>query len=504
MLFSYDLARARETNAVRGRFTLLEGLGQLLRDTGLSGGLSEKRVVIIAEKGNMPAGKGESVKKRGQLAGFVAAILGFSANGVRADQQSIHDSPPKIGEIVVTAQKIEERLIDTPLSVTVLSDEMLAQLGATQFRDFANTVPGLSFVTGGAGFTQIALRGITTGSADVAPTVAIYVDEVPYGSNSSAANGVVLALDVGLFDIDRIEVLRGPQGTLYGASSMGGLIKYVGKQPDTERFQVEGQFGMSDTSNGDASYNGAVALNAPLGSGKAALRTSGYYSRDGGFIDNITLGQENVNKSDIYGGRLDLLIAPNDALRVHLGGFVQDISRDGSGTSDYTFAGQPINGSLEQDRKLGEPFDQKFRLIGGTVTYEMDAATLTSISSYQKTDSDYVADLSAAFVPLLQLLLNRSYSAVGFGVGTDTDKFVQEIRLASNGSKPLEWLIGGYYAHEKSEVPNEFVLLDQNGEAAPNDLFSTSGLSRYEETAAFTNLTYNFTDKFNLRSGPAN
>lgn len=138
-------------------------------------------------------------------------------------------------DIIVTAQKRDERLLDTPQSVTALSSADLAKLGAAQFRDFANTVPALSFTTQGAGQTQISLRGVTTGN-DVGPTVGIYVDDVPYGSSSAFANAASLALDVGLFDIARVEVLRGPQGTLYGASTMGGLVKYVTKTPDLDQF----------------------------------------------------------------------------------------------------------------------------------------------------------------------------------------------------------------------------------------------------------------------------
>src|SRR5262249_15846399 len=115
----------------------------------------------------------------------------------------------ELEEVVVTAQKREERLIDVPQSVTVLSASDLARLGATQLRDYANTVPGLSFTTQGAGYSQVTLRGVTAGF-DVSPTVGIYVDEVPYG----AGGGGFLGLDVGLFDMDRVEVLRGPQGTL--------------------------------------------------------------------------------------------------------------------------------------------------------------------------------------------------------------------------------------------------------------------------------------------------
>src|SRR5205807_1213614 len=196
----------------------------------------------------------------------------------------------------------EERLIDTPQSVSVLSSNDIAKLGATKFSDFANTVPGLSFQTSGAGFTDITLRGVTAGF-DISPTVGLYVDEVPYGSSTTFGFGAQVALDVGLFDLDRVEILRGPQGTLYGASTMGGLI--------------------------------------------------------------------------------DLLFIPTDALTVRLTGFLQDISRDGEPTADYTFAGAKPYGRLDQNRRLTENFTERFELVSGTGTYDFGPVTLTSISSYQ-------------------------------------------------------------------------------------------------------------------------
>ena len=145
-------------------------------------------------------------------------------------------------EVVVTAQKFEQKLSETPLSVTAISARNLEALGATQFRDFASTVPSLTFTTSGVGSTQVNLRGITTGN-NISPTVGIYVDEVPYGSSTPFASGAQLALDVGLFDVSRIEILRGPQGTLYGASTMGGLLKYVSVTAGRRRVRRDGARG---------------------------------------------------------------------------------------------------------------------------------------------------------------------------------------------------------------------------------------------------------------------
>ena len=201
-------------------------------------------------------------------------------------------------EIVVTAQKKEEKLSETPLSITAISSAQIEALGATQFRDIADTVPGLSIIGNGVGQSQVNLRGVTTG-ADVAPTVGIYVDDVPYGSSTPFGNFAQLALDVGLFDLNRVEVLRGPQGTLYGASTMGGLIKYVTTMPDTNAYSGSARAGISSTRAGGVSYDGAGAVNAPLIPDVAAVRVSGFYSHDGGFVDNLTRGTEDIDQAKL-------------------------------------------------------------------------------------------------------------------------------------------------------------------------------------------------------------
>jgi len=407
-------------------------------------------------------------------------------------------------EVIVSASKRDETLIDTPQSVSVLSADALTKLGATQFRDFANTVPGLNFTTAGAGNTQISLRGVTTGF-DVSPTTATYVDEVPYGSSTPFANSAQLALDPALSGIERIEVLRGPQGTLYGASSMGGLIKYVQRRPDLERFGVEMQTGLSSTHNGDINYNVNGAVNAVLVEEKVALRAGGFQSHDGGYIDNVATGAEDVNQSDVYGGRADLLIAPSKELSIRLVAFAQDIKRDGDATADYDAVGTKLYGELGQNRPAKEPFDQRFRVVSATVDYDFGAAALTSISSYQTVRSDFVWDLSSIYVPSLNAPppagFGRSYSAVAVPVLSETDKFTQEVRLTSATGGPIEWIVGAFYTRESSKLAQEFALYDAAGVRGTNDLFTYYVPSKYEEYAAFGDVTWKLTEKFDVTGG---
>lgn len=406
-----------------------------------------------------------------------------------------------LAEVVVTAQKYKQRLIDTPESVSVVSSEDLAKMGATQFSDFANTVPGLSFTTGGAGLNQVTLRGITTGF-NISQTVGIYVDDVPIGKTGAFAQQGQMSFDTGLFDLDRIEVLRGPQGTLYGASTMGGVIKYVTKEPNTHVSSVDTETGVSTIDHGGISYDENVAVNAPLVEDKAALRMSGYYSHDGGYIDNVALGLNDVNRSHIYGGRLDLLFTPTEKLSIRVSGFMQNIARDGEADADYLPNGTPEYGSLDQYRFLREPFVQEFRLFSGTVKYDFGPASLTSITSYQTMQTSTAYDYSRIYVPLLNPIFGTDYSAIGDAQQAGYNSFVQEVRLASDAGHRLQWLIGGYFTNQTANNHQESVALGPQYQPAPNnDFFDFRTPSTYREYAAFGDLTYHLTDRFELSGG---
>ncbi len=426
-----------------------------------------------------------------------AGLWGFGVAATATAQTST--SVSVLEEIVVTAQKFEQKLSETPLSVTAISARNLEALGATQFRDFASTVPSLTFTTSGVGSTQVNLRGITTGN-NISPTVGIYVDEVPYGSSTPFASGAQLALDVGLFDVSRIEILRGPQGTLYGASTMGGLLKYVSVTPDTSEFGGTVRAGVVSTQDGSVGYDGAAAINAPFAGDKAAVRLSGFYTHDGGFVDDLASGRDDVNESNVYGGRADLLVKPVDKLSLRLTAFAQDIDRDGVAASDYDLAsGEPVDGELDQRRLRAEPFEQQFRLVSGTLTYDFESAALTAISSYQTVRSHAITDVSAFFVPAL--------AGNGIVLGSievvkenETDKFTQEVRLAGSGAL-LDWSIGGFYTDEQSDQFQTLNSSTPDGAVFPVNLLTVNLPSSYEEYAGFGTLTWHIAPKLDFTGG---
>jgi len=430
---------------------------------------------------------------------WLCAVSAISI-GAPASAQSLGGaSEPAVTDIVVTAQKREERLIDVPQSITAVSSDDLSRLNATQLRDFTTTIPALTVTSSGVGQGQVTLRGVTAGT-DVGATVGIYVNDVPYGSSSAFAGGAALALDANLFDLDRVEVLRGPQGTLYGASSMGGVLKYVTRQPNLQLFEGSAQAGLSSTRQGGTNYNAGVAVGAPLAADKVAIRASGFYNHDAGAIDNLALNQRNVDRSRVYGGRLDLLLKPSEDLSIWLAGFIQNIHRDGSAVADYALNGRPVDGELDQRRVAAEPFDSRFRLVSGTVSYDFGNASLTSVTSYQTNRVVFVNDVSAVYVPLLASL-GLNFGSVPFDNARSTDKFTQEVRLASTGDHFVEWLVGGFYTHEKSINFQHLLPTTPAGAPSPINLATLSLPSVYREVAGFGNVTLHFTEQLDVSGG---
>ena len=188
-------------------------------------------------------------------------------------------------------------------------------------------VPGMNLVSATPGRSRLVLRGLNAGG--VSATIGTYVDETPYGSVTGLANGAVLAPDLDTYDMQRVEVLRGPQGTLYGASSLGGLLKFVTNAPDPGKFAARAEGSVEDTKS--ASTGGSIKglLNIPL-SAMAAVRVSAFYSDQPGFIDDPVRNATNVNGAKLYGGRISGLLKPTDKLSVRVSAVTQTIDSKGA------------------------------------------------------------------------------------------------------------------------------------------------------------------------------
>lgn len=437
------------------------------------------------------------------ISSAVGALLIHS--GAFAADEGPRPSISTVEEIVVTAQKREQTLIDIPQAISVVSGDDLETHQATNFSDYLKLVPGLQLVQSTPGQGRLVMRGVNTGG--VASTVAVYMDETPFGSSSALVNGAVLAGDFDTFDVARIEVLRGPQGTLYGASSMGGLLKFVTNTPDFDAYSARGRVAVEDTKGGALSYRGTAVVNIPL-SPTVAVRASGFYRKDGGFIDSIgTSGsdvEKDINDAKVYGGRASLLFKPNDKFDLRLTTVLQDINADAPTVveSDPNTL-KTLHGGPTLSQFVPAFSDVDYRVYNGVFNYDLGFATLTSSSSYTKLNQTKRDDASFNLSGLIQSVFgapNELYLAQN----TNNRKYTQEVRLASNEGAKFDWMVGGYFTDEKGLIHQEYIAV------APGTLTQLTTLplladldlsSRYKEYAGFANATLHFGERIDVDVG---
>jgi outer membrane receptor protein involved in Fe transport len=415
-------------------------------------------------------------------------------------------------EIVVTAQKRNEAVLKIPQSVSVVRGDTLERQQATDIKQFANLVPGLSLTETNPGNTRIVLRGINTGG--VGATVGVYVDEIPFGSSSGLVNGAILAGDFDTFDVQRLEVLRGPQGTLYGASSLGGVLKYVTVAPQLGRFAGRARGGIEAVKGGDLGWNANAVLNAPLGD-SLAIRASGFYRREGGWIDANanhlliggagSLGDENINSDDVYGGRASLMFKPTDRFSIRLTGLVQTIHADASNAIEVDPVTLEPIGGLQQTVFIPEFTKTKYRVYDGTVDYDFGFASLLSSTSFARLKQNFLVDDTAVFGPLLTLAVFGTPTGLQQNQFTGFKKFTQEVRLTSPTNDRFEWLLGGFYTNETGSLIQDFFAYDLVAhQVIPTTVFPDTVArlpSKYKEVAAFANGTLHVTDRFDVTAG---
>jgi len=416
--------------------------------------------------------------------------------GVAAPGVALADAPTSPGssvsEIVVTAEKREESVLKVPVSVTAIPGQRLEQLQALDLEDWAGLVPGLTIGDAGApGESVVTIDGVAPIGA--ASEVGVYLGDTAVGSSSSFQQAATYTMDLMPYDLDHVEVLRGPQGTLYGASTMGGLIKYVLAAPDLTQFsgRIGGDvFGVDNASEPGGGVR--AEANMPLVNDTLALRVSGYDENTPGYIDDPTTGQKGDNAVRQYGGRAALLWKPTNDVSVQFEAVYQATHADNQAFAalDATTL-QPLAGDLSDNNARQEPYTQELQLYDLTLNWNLHWAQLTSVSSYQRFNNEAVEDSTQLFGPSD---LNGNYQL---------QKFSQEVRLASPTGQPLEWLVGGYYTHETGMFSQIITVYDANGApiAGENPFEFVDLPSMYQEYAFFGDVTYHFTDWFDLNGG---
>ena len=362
------------------------------------------------------------------------------------------------------------------------------------------TQPGLDLKTGGGpGMGSVTIRGVSTGDATIA-TVGMYVDDVPFGSSTAYAIGSGTALDMGLLDLSRVEILRGPQGTIYGASTMGGLIKYVTNEPDTTHFSGRAMVGGATVKSGSANNTLSAVLNVPIQENVSGFRVAAYREHAGGFVDAVgDAAGSDVNTGNTVGGRLAFVANPMSNLQFKLSATYQDIKRESQDTVDYDAAtGSPVNGALVSKLAVREPYQIKTGVMGLEIDWDLGWARLDSITSGQKSDTTRRLDATYVYGPLL----------AGFGLDVDrvpidynvtVRKQAQELRLTSPRGV-FEWLAGYFYTHEKST--NDQLVTSRFTGAATGPTLATVALpAEYTENALFGDVTWNPSRELSLTGG---
>ncbi len=452
------------------------------------------------------------------VAGF--AGLPFVAIAQQVDQVAIQ-------EVIVTAQKREANLQVVPFSVSATSQDQIRNSGSESLIDLARNVAGLAIADLGPGQSQMAIRGISSGQVirdqpGLKEQVGVYLDESPISV-------ALFTPDLELFDLDRFEVLRGPQGTLFGAGSEAGTVRYITRQPQLGKFEAFTDASFEDVAHGDQGGMARGALNLPLGDA-AAARIDLYWHHLAGFIDAVQPGgsvKKSVNDGDRTGARIALLIKPNDALSITPRIVYQNLTTNGFPRVDlynilanpYTTVAPLTIGSREQYTQQREGLLDQFLLGDLKVDYGFGPATLTSITSYTHREVRVLRDASQ---------LTGSVTFDAFGIPNQADVRLnsplydrtklnvisEEVRLASNGNELIDWLVGGFFQHvdrhygQDLPTPGYDAIAATIGlppspafDAPPDTPFFSDLSYRLKQYAAFGEATWHITSQWALTGG---
>jgi outer membrane receptor protein involved in Fe transport len=397
----------------------------------------------------------------------------------------------QLQEILVTATRRPEKLQDVPLSVTAYSQEQLTDNGIVGYEGLALQTPGVVLNKQSDNFNNFTARGIATNSygANLQSTVAVYIDELPISTI-----GNTTTLNPNLYDVERVEFLRGPQGTLFGSGSLSGALRILTKSPDLNQFQASTQIDYGFTGAGWDSlrqrYDGMV--NVPLIDDELALRIVGFYRHEEGWIDNIGTGIRDSNTLEDGGMRATLLYKPTDRLSAR---FL--ISYEDSYPKDASLT-EPTLGTYVRDSNQPDIYAGVLTNYNATINYQFDGANLTSSSTYSVFNQRFLVDLAGTFDGAIAFGLD----ALGF-----QRTFVQETRLASDPGGPFDWVVGAYYLHRHQGVDYGYRSSDSFLESnditgLPNEYYESEVThTASDEVAGFGDLTYHINDQVWVTGG---
>ena len=439
-----------------------------------------------------------------RTAGVLLALVGYLLSSAAIAEVQLQ-------EVVVTAQKREQNILEVPVPVSVLEAQSLVDSNQTSFADYFSSIPNVTIAPGLQSQTLLAIRGIAPGGIGNT-TVAVLVDDAPYSSVDLTGGGNILP-DFDPADLSRVEVLRGPQGALYGASGMGGLIKFVTVDPSTSaltgRLQATGQ----SVYNGNGlGYGLRGAINIPIAD-TLAIRASAVHRVDPGYIDDVFTHADGVNRTTVDGGHFAALWRPYSDWSVKLSALIQRSRGDGSSEIDVPTAGFPETDGLKGLQQVNVAgtgaYYRNFQAYSAIINGDIGKAHLTSVTDYNTLNMHDSFDLTFAlgpvnifFFPSCAAFAPQTCGSPVFNEIKD-HKLSQELRLTVPFGTRFDWLMGAFFTEERQSFNQVVAATNPYTGASEGVLLGSPPLLQpgYEELAAFTDLTVHFTPRFQVQLG---
>lgn len=432
-----------------------------------------------------------------------------------------------VDELIVTATRRETTVQTTPLAISALGENTLENLGATGLQDITSLVPSLRIGGGSDGGGRITLRGI---QASGEATVGLYYDETPLtGPSDTSQNSGGSSQDGNLFDVQRIEVLRGPQGTLYGSGSMGGTIRIIFNKADTQTYEGAVDLMASTMREGDASYYAKGAVNLPIIDGKLGARIVAYQEVRGGFIDNIRYGHENINERKNAGARLMVTALPTDNITWQGMAMFQKTTANGGGSTWYPLLGA---NDFSTDRYVVPINRDELSLYTSDLDWDLGFATVTWAAARYEWEQLNASDYTNTMRSNRQSATNcRNWFTMSLNIPTTTCNASQlaqfgafadslmpttlykpawvhttnsELRISSNGDGRLNWTAGAFIEKRKDYVDSTLAVVDKaTGIIAtpPTIFFHRDITTDTDQTAFFGDVSYEVIDNLTVNVG---
>jgi outer membrane receptor protein involved in Fe transport len=507
-IYVSELVTARQSKGARAGLSPGDALTQLLDGTGLTFQLLNARTAKIFAVRVAPVPAAAPVtgtRSKWHAASSTKATEGILVTASRS--ASRHD-----GSLIPV-----EDVRTIPASVTALDGDSLATQKLDQITDYTTYLPGLSLsAVGVPSDTLVMVRGIA--SLTNASSVVYYIDDTPVGSSGNWGKAAEISLDLMPFDLDRFELLRGPQGTSYGAASESGILRYVLKQPDVSRF--EARLGADVSAVHGAANSGTsiqAVVNAPIVDERFAVRLNAYDSYTPGYIDNAYTGAKDVNDLRRNGGRIAALWRPSDSLSMKVTAFWDRLSADsfpevssaGISTVPNTGDAYIVKTSrslddLTQNRAFLQPLKQGIDYYAATVRWNAGSIEIGSATAWSNMTTQYSIDATQLPTSDCGAPAESRPCLMRFDRDIDLEKFTEEVRIASPQGRRMEWSLGAFYNHESTTDRQVQKAFDTSyypiAPFAP-DLYPVAILSTFEASALFGETTWRITDRLDLTGG---